>query len=355
MAVTMVNQAEVLDKVISDVGERPLAVHFWADWAPQCEQMNAVLVELAKLHPAVAFAKVEAENVPELSERFDVTAVPTVVFLRNGTLVDRVDGANVPLVSQKVDTMAKIAPQLLSSSSKAAPPAKLEPAAAAAAGGGAAGAAAPEEESEEELNARLAKLVRAAPVMLFMKGSPDAPECGFSRKIVGLLREVEAEFSTFDILRDPAVRAGLKKFSDWPTYPQLYVEGELIGGLDIVKELAASGELKNTLPKKETETELNERIASIIARHKVMLFMKGTPDAPRCGFSRTTVGILNDVGVEYDTYDILGDNDVRQGIKKYSDWPTFPQLYVGTELIGGLDIIKELQAGGELESTLKGE
>ena len=73
--------------------------------------------------------------------------------------------------------------------------------------------------------------------MLMMKGTPDAPKCGFSRKIVETLREASISFASFNILEDEEVRQGLKKYSNWPTYPQLYVEGKLLGGLDVVKEL----------------------------------------------------------------------------------------------------------------------
>mmetsp|Transcript_2813 Transcript_2813/g.7742 ORF Transcript_2813/g.7742 Transcript_2813/m.7742 type:complete len:94 (+) Transcript_2813:886-1167(+) len=79
--------------------------------------------------------------------------------------------------------------------------------------------------------------------MLFMKGTPDAPECGFSSRIVALLNEHGVAYGSFDILRDPDVRQGLKEYSRWPTYPQLYAHGTLLGGLDVVAELAHSGQL----------------------------------------------------------------------------------------------------------------
>jgi Grx4 family monothiol glutaredoxin len=85
-------------------------------------------------------------------------------------------------------------------------------------------------------------LVQQAPVMAFIKGSPDAPRCGFSRQLVALLRERKVPFDHFDILSDEAVRQGLKDFSDWPTFPQLYAKGEFMGGLDIVQEMAESGD-----------------------------------------------------------------------------------------------------------------
>jgi Grx4 family monothiol glutaredoxin len=84
----------------------------------------------------------------------------------------------------------------------------------------------------------------------------------------------------------------------------------------------------------------------------VVLFMKGDRDEPRCGFSRKVVEALNDTGVEYSTFDILQDEEVRQGLKTFSNWPTYPQLYAGGELLGGCDIVLEMAAGGELKAAL---
>lgn len=90
---------------------------------------------------------------------------------------------------------------------------------------------------------RIHRLVNDHPVVLFMKGERGAPRCGFSASVVGLLDQLVAEYQTFDVLSDPALREGIKEFSEWPTVPQLYVRGEFVGGCDIVNELFASGEL----------------------------------------------------------------------------------------------------------------
>jgi len=87
---------------------------------------------------------------------------------------------------------------------------------------------------------------------------------------------------------------GLKELFNWPTYPQVYVNGELIGGLDIIKELIESGEFRSMLPKEEESLE--ERLKKLVKRDRVMLFMKGNPSAPQCGFSKTITGILQDSG-----------------------------------------------------------
>ena len=99
----------------------------------------------------------------------------------------------------------------------------------------------------ETLETRLKRLTTQSPVVLFMKGDRDAPRCGFSAKVVAAVNETGVAYSTFDILSSPEIREGLKEYSDWPTYPQLYVNGELVGGCDIVLEMASDGSLKEAL------------------------------------------------------------------------------------------------------------
>jgi monothiol glutaredoxin len=93
-------------------------------------------------------------------------------------------------------------------------------------------------------------------------------------------------------------------------------------------------------------------IAKTIAEHPVVLFMKGVPDQPRCGFSSVVVQILDHVGVEFVGVDVLQDEGLREGIKAFSDWPTIPQLYVKGEFIGGSDIVREMFQAGELKPFL---
>ena len=95
-----------------------------------------------------------------------------------------------------------------------------------------------------DLNERIKNTIDGSRIVLFMKGAPDFPQCGFSAQAVAALRAVGAEFAHVNILADPELREGLKVYSNWPTFPQLYVDGELIGGCDIVVEMYHSGELK---------------------------------------------------------------------------------------------------------------
>ena len=95
------------------------------------------------------------------------------------------------------------------------------------------------------------------------------------------------------------------------------------------------------------------RIADMVAKSDVLLFMKGSPLFPQCGFSSRAVAILNHLGVEFESVDVLQDQGVRQGIKAFSDWPTIPQLYVKGEFVGGSDIMMEMYESGELGQLLE--
>ena len=90
----------------------------------------------------------------------------------------------------------------------------------------------------------------------------------------------------------------------------------------------------------------------MISSSKVFLFMKGNPEFPQCGFSANTIAILNHLQMDYQTFDVLSDMDIREGIKGFSNWPTIPQLYVNGEFMGGNDIITEMYQSGELQKTL---
>ncbi|KAL9055497.1 MAG: hypothetical protein Q9162_003494 [Coniocarpon cinnabarinum] len=254
-------------------------LYFHAPWAEPCKQMSTVLEHLASTYEPdqqVSFHSVDAEELPEIAEEHDVEAVPFIALKKDSKIIDSISGGDAAKVRTVVEKHANPASDLRSaippqqtvtrppppepkenptvtngiqaaatsaqSTSGAQPPAKnlssyaptsSDPPTAPAMSSAATN---PSTQTQEDLNARLTDLVKAAPVMLFMKGTPSAPQCGFSRQLVSILRENNVRYGFFNILADDDVRQGLKTFSDWPTFPQLYMSGELVGGLDIVKE-----------------------------------------------------------------------------------------------------------------------
>ncbi|VDM61414.1 unnamed protein product, partial [Angiostrongylus costaricensis] len=310
----------------------PLAVvHFYASWAPPCDQVNKMLRDL-KVYPFLAF--IDAEGVAEVSAMYSISAAPTLLYFKEGREVDRVDGykpseTETKLIKHSFD----IAAMPLQASVEASVPIPSS------------------KGPKEDLNTRLKKLIESNRLMLFMKGSPNNPKCGFSRQIVGLLNDLSASYGSFDILQDEEVRQGLKTYSNWPTFPQLYLDGELIGGLDVFREELQDSEFVAKLPKKQ-RNDLDTRLKALINSHKLMLFMKGDRQQPQCKFSRQIIDLLDGVEADYSTFDILKDEEVRQGLKSFSNWPTYPQLYLNGELLGGLDVVKAEMSDVDFVSSL---
>ena len=110
---------------------------------------------------------------------------------------------------------------------------------------------------DQEINDLIKNEIENNEVCLFMKGTPDAPQCGFSMAVSNMLKILEVNFKGINVLEDQALREGIKKFSDWPTIPQLYIKKEFVGGCDIVKEMYENGELKTVLDKKGVNYKKN--------------------------------------------------------------------------------------------------
>ncbi len=147
----------------------------------------------------------------DVTEKYNVNSVPTFVFFQNGKVLDTVEGADPEKVGKIVSKLTQKQVATLS------------------------------------VRERCEQIVNQSPIVLFMKGSPAAPRCGFSNQIVQLLNKHKLEYSHFDVLSDETMRQGIKEFGNWPTFPQLYSKGKLIGGLDIVKELDSDGMLLEEL------------------------------------------------------------------------------------------------------------
>jgi len=123
---------------------------------------------------------------------------------------------------------------------------------------------------EDPIQNEIANLVKSNPVVLFMKGTPAMPQCGFSAKVVGILGDVLDEYETVDVLARPEIRSGIKEYAQWPTVPQLYINGEFVGGCDIILEMAGTGELYESLGIElpevaEPKIEITDRARDILA------------------------------------------------------------------------------------------
>jgi Grx4 family monothiol glutaredoxin len=247
---------EITSSQLDFGGKKKAVLLFVASWHDGCPPLAAVLSALTGTAPDVFFGKIDAEQVSDLADRYQVTMVPTIVLLNGKHVSERMEGgfdpSQVTIAVQRL--LSAVEASAAAATSTPVTTSRVDP--------------------EKDLAARLDSLVKTDTVMLFMKGEPSAPRCGFSRQVVELLQENQIPFGSFDILTDDTVRQGLKKHSNWPTYPQIYVKGELIGGLDILKEIAEEGPLKEqwgiTMPS-TTISPLQVRLANLLKRSNVMV------------------------------------------------------------------------------------
>lgn len=215
MPVVEIKTEDEFTSLISNSKDKLVILYFHAPWAAPCIQMTTVFETLSKAHPEFDFVSVNADELASISELFEISLVPHFVFLKNEVNLKEISGADPKEIATAIEEFKLTKAQV--------PKQELEPKQVA-------------QPSEEEVNKRLEQLTKAAPIMVFIKGTPAEPKCGFSRQLVAILREHQTKFGFFDILKDDSVRQGLKTFSDWPTFPQLYINGEFQGGLDIIKE-----------------------------------------------------------------------------------------------------------------------
>ncbi|GAM25029.1 hypothetical protein SAMD00019534_082040 [Acytostelium subglobosum LB1] len=213
-----------------------VVLNFWADWSKPCASMNAIVQQLSTQCPKLKFANIEAEKATEISLKYDIKSVPSYFFIKDKAVVESVLGADPSALTMKSLQFSSKATDVVVDAQEAPSQEVLDR------------IKQQEEKEKANLKERLHALVNKAPVMLFMKGTPDAPQCGFSSKTVAILNKDGFTFDSFNILSDPTVREGLKEYSNWKTYPQLYINGSLVGGFDIIKEMHEENELVTLKP-----------------------------------------------------------------------------------------------------------
>ena len=304
---------------------------FWATFHEPSNrggQMDRVFSLLAKSFPTVTFLKVEADKHEDVAEQYQVHVIPTFVFLTKqstGTIevLDRVTGASPRDLKVKVKAMVE---QLQQRRGSAAGTSSGGGSSNAAPGGGDVFAGGSTVASALQ---SISSLVNAAHVVLIMDGIPEAPRSDPSAKAVALLKECQFKFGHYDIQGDSDghVKLALERIhgSDGnavgDAVPQLFVGGKPIGNHEHMQALHAEHALAKLKPVEAPAADLNTYLGQLIARDEVMLFMKGTPQEPRCGFSRKMVKLLEDHNISnFGSFNILTDDAVRQGLKAYSNW-----------------------------------
>lgn len=220
ISITSLEQFRKL-KSSTEGDEQGLVVHFGASWCEPCPAISDfVLQKIASLPVKVSFFFVDCSEHSEISEEADVDRVPFLTFYRKISAAD--SAVMEPVANVSGGKLDEIEMNLVSLYT-------------------------PMKNSYQKLDEYLTFLTKRPGIVLFITGTPSLPRCGFTGQLCRLMSELKASYVYYDVMGDDEVCQALKTFSDWPTYPQVYVDGELIGGWDICKSLHENGELKTTL------------------------------------------------------------------------------------------------------------
>jgi len=221
------------DQILEANNNFLIVVSFIAPWSENCNSTKELTRELLTDPELkqVLFIELPAEEFPRISLRYEIKSVPSVLFIRKKEVIERLIGADLRNYAGRVVQLSSDG-----STVEGVPVRTVERKHAPA-----------EAKNSASLEDRLKALINLCDVMIFMKGNPEQPRCGFSRQVIQLIKDTGVPFKTFDILEDEDVRQGLKDYSSWQTYPQIYVKGELVGGLDVLREMQEMGSLEGVL------------------------------------------------------------------------------------------------------------
>lgn len=223
--------------------QRLSVLYFRAEWAEICRATDPVVKSLSQKFEEPLFLEIEAESLPDVAESFEVSSVPCFIILRGHKLLSRIVGAESSQLESDVEKFVKAGGNQQTNgryevrSETKLKPTPPPPVPTLNQREAKEQTTLDDEESEEQLFTRCKSLMQQSKVVVFMKGDPKTPRCGFSQQTIKILQELNVEFTTFDILTDEKVRQGMKKLNSWPTFPQIIIKGELVGGLDILKEM----------------------------------------------------------------------------------------------------------------------
>jgi len=336
MTLSTPSTKQEFESALKEKSSSPVIISFWASWHPPSLQIVEVLKELCNEYKTLSFFSVDAEKLESIAENYNVQSVPYTIVVKEGKVLEALEGA---FPTKLVDLARKYSSSVSTSSTG------VDKKASTSVDKQASGSSTKRKSPEA---GDIKKLIISHPVLLAL-----IPSQSTSQQAVEFLKNLKIIFNELDVSSNSDLQKGINEFSGHTEYPQLFVQGKYIGDYEALRALDQKKALLPLIPVTNQKQDLETRLRSLIAQEKVMIFMKGSPTQPQCGFSRKAVEILEKTKVKFGSFDILSDQQVREGLKKLSNWPTYPQLYVNGDLIGGIDIMSEMVENGELQTALE--
>lgn len=208
-------------------------------------------------------------------------------------------------------------------------------------------------DEKERVFQNIEVIIGSAPIVAFIKGTPTEPKCKFTRRLLAHTNKYEVVFKSFNILEDQSIRQWLKVYSNWPTFPQVFINKKFIGGIDIIDELVEEGEFLDMIPKECKKLPPVERFDQIIATSDVVVLIKGSVDSPIGDESQSLINTINENSIKYVAvdYDMLED-EVKEHIEANYSVKEPPFIFVKNEPFGNEETLLESINEGKLETVI---
>lgn len=199
---------------------------------------------------------------------------------------------------------------------------------------------------------KIKSLLESYPVVIFIKGSPHDPFCKFSKAFINTLKETKIKYKSFDIFKDDLLRCYLRLYSGWKTYPQIYINSKIVGGVDKLNELVAKGEFMNLVPFECKREGIVNAIHKLVESHKLIVMGKGNEETAKCKNTLKVYDILKKHGVKYELFDLLKDEMTKNVVKEIYDIGHFPAIFLNGKHIGGANKLQELHSAKKIHTVV---
>ena len=196
-------------------------------------------------------------------------------------------------------------------------------------------------------------IISSYPLVVFIKGTPEEPRWKFTRRLLAHLNKFELKFKSFNILEDERIRQWLKIYSNWPTYPQVFINKQFVGGIDIIDQLVEENEFIEMVPKECKKLPPIETFEEMLSSFDLVVLLEGTPESPSTDSSKSIIEILNSNSIKYVTvnYSLLND-EVKSHIKNKYNVSEVPYIFVKKEGFGNQETLMKCISEGSLESSI---
>lgn len=284
---------------------------FYSDQYPDSEALIKSLEGIASFYEQPIYTLINAEKNPDLLKQFSVQKVPTIILSdSNKKIIKEVSPDSINDLIIELDDILRVFETNF-------------------------------EIERISMFSKIEKILNIHPAMIFIKGTPENPKCGFSSTLLDILKKYELNFGYFNILENESVRNWLRHYSKWNTYPQLYFYQKLVGGIDKVKELISQDKFEELIPFEARKSDPNlkfERLLSLF-KEKLLIFFEGTPFSSE--ENKKISNLIKDNGVKFNFFNLNDDDEFKKFFLQKFNIKEIPIIFINGKLIGGIKEISE--------------